>query len=212
MKLVRSSPGAHETHFARGWVDAALFVGGFGLLVLSALPVRQHSVSPSEAAVFHAINAHTVLPFSVVWPVMQLGNFLVVPVAALAVALLRRWRLAVGILLGGGAAYLIAKVVKRIVIRGRPATLLTGVDIRGEPALGSGFVSGHAAVVTLIATLAWPYLRRRGRITVVALATVVGLARVYVGAHLPLDVLGGAALGLGVAGAVRLLLGRPVRC
>jgi undecaprenyl-diphosphatase len=37
----------------------------------------------------------------------------------------------------------------------------------------------------------------------------VALARVYVGAHLPLDVLGGVALGLAVAGAVRLIFGRP---
>jgi len=30
-----------------------------------------------------------------------------------------------------------------------------------------------------------------------------------VGAHLPLDIIGGAGLGLAVAGAIRLLLGRP---
>jgi undecaprenyl-diphosphatase len=40
----------------------------------------------------------------------------------------------------------------------------------------------------------------------------VCLARVHVGAHLPLDVVGGAALGLAVAGAVRLALGHPRRC
>jgi undecaprenyl-diphosphatase len=32
---------------------------------------------------------------------------------------------------------------------------------------------------------------------------------VYVGAHLPLDVVGGAALGVAVGGAVHLLAGRP---
>jgi membrane-associated phospholipid phosphatase len=32
---------------------------------------------------------------------------------------------------------------------------------------------------------------------------------VYVGAHLPLDVVGGVGLGLAVAGVVRLLIGRP---
>jgi undecaprenyl-diphosphatase len=31
----------------------------------------------------------------------------------------------------------------------------------------------------------------------------------YVGAHLPLDMIGGAGLGLAVGGLVRLLLGRP---
>ena len=43
------------------------------------------------------------------------------------------------------------------------------------------------------------------------LAVAVCLARVYVGAHLPLDIVGGAALGLAVGGAVRLMLGHPAR-
>jgi membrane-associated phospholipid phosphatase len=121
----------------------------------------------------------------------------------------RPWRLAGGILLGGAAAYYLAKVVKTIVPRGRPAELLPDVHIRGAAAAGRGYISGHAAVVTLIATLAWPYLGRRTRIVVVVVVVAVGLARVYVSAHLPLDVVGGAALGLGIAGLVRLITGRP---
>ena len=35
-------------------------------------------------------------------------------------------------------------------------------------------------------------------------AGVVGLSRMYVGAHLPLDVAGGAALGLAVGGLVEM--------
>jgi membrane-associated phospholipid phosphatase len=38
----------------------------------------------------------------------------------------------------------------------------------------------------------------------------VFFTRMYVGAHLPLDMVGGAALGLAVGAAVRLLLGVPV--
>jgi len=38
---------------------------------------------------------------------------------------------------------------------------------------------------------------------------MVGLTRVYVGAHLPLDVAGGAALGLAVEGHGRTDPGRP---
>ena len=85
------------------------------------------------------------------------------------------------------------------------------VRTRGAAALGRGYVSGHAAVVTLLVTLTWPYLSRNGRIVAVALAVAVCLARVYVGAHLPLDIVGGAALGLAVGGAVRLALGHPAR-
>ena len=42
-----------------------------------------------------------------------------------------------------------------------------------------------------------------------SLAVLVGLLRIYVGAHLPLDILGGAALGLAAGGAVHLVVGSP---
>jgi membrane-associated phospholipid phosphatase len=131
-----------------------------------------------------------------------------VPASALLAAVLRRWRLAAGLLLAGAGAYLLAKVVKGLFPRGRPDDLLTDVVIRGAEAHGRGFVSGHAAVVTALLAVAWPELGRRGRVACSLLAAVVCLSRVHVGAHLPLDVVGGVGVGLAVAGAVRLVLGR----
>jgi undecaprenyl-diphosphatase len=189
--------------------DLLLLGAGLVLLVLAALPVRGGHVSGAEAAVFRALNATTVLPFVVVWPVMQLGNFLAVPVAAVVAAAFRRWLLAGELLLAGAGVYFLAKQVKRVVVRGRPDEYLTDVVHRGAPARGLGFVSGHAAVVTALLVVAWPWLSRPARIVCAVLAVLVCLARVYVSAHLPLDVVGGAALGLAVGAAVRLLLGRP---
>ena len=193
----------------RGWPDVALVAGGAALLLVAALPVDPDHVPDAEATVFRVVNGTTVLPFVLVWPVMQLGNVLVVPASVLVAAALRRWRLAVELLIAGTATYLAAKVVKGIWPRGRPDGLLADVVIRGAEAHGRGFVSGHAATLTALAAVAWPWLGRRGRIAVAVLVVVVCLARVYVGAHLPLDVVGGAALGLAVAGVVRLLFGRP---
>jgi undecaprenyl-diphosphatase len=189
--------------------DAVLLVGALVVLVLSALPVHPHEISAAERGVFRVINDHTVLPFILVWAVMQLGNFLAIPAVALIAGAFRKWRLAIGMLVGGVLSYYLAKVVKSIVERGRPASVLDDVHLRGTVLAGRGYVSGHAAVVTLLVTLAWPYLGQRARIAVVAVAVFVCLARVYVGAHLPLDIVGGAALGLAVAALVRLLLGRP---
>ncbi len=188
----------------------ALVAGGAVVLALAALPVDAHGVSAAEAAVFRVLNDVDVLPFALVWPVMQLGNLLVVPAAGLLAAALRRWWLAAGLLVGGAATYLLAKVVKGIVVRGRPDDLMADVVIRGAEAHGRGFVSGHAAVVTVLVAVAWPRLGRRGRVVCAVLAAAVCLSRVHVGAHLPLDVVGGAALGLAVAGLVRLLLGRRI--
>jgi membrane-associated phospholipid phosphatase len=189
--------------------DALLVVGGAALLVLASLPVQQDSVSAAETAVFRVLNSVTVLPFLLVWPFMQLGNVVVVPVSAAVAAAFRRWRLAAGLLLAGAGVYLLAKVVKDVVVRGRPDGLLDDVVIRGAAALGRGYISGHAAVVTSLLVVAWPWLNRPARIVCAVLVAVVCLARVYVGAHLPLDVVGGAALGVAVAGVVRLVLGRP---
>jgi membrane-associated phospholipid phosphatase len=193
----------------RGWSDVGLLACGAVVLVLAALPVDAGGVPDAESAVFGVLNGTTVLPFVLVWPLMQLGNVLVVPASTLVAAALRRWRLAGELLLAGASTYLLAKVVKGIVPRGRPDGLLPDVVIRGEEALGRGFISGHAATLTALAAVAWPWLGPRGRIAVAGSVTAVCLARVYVGAHLPLDVVGGAGLGLAVAGLVRLLLGRP---
>jgi undecaprenyl-diphosphatase len=193
----------------RGWVEVALVGLGALLLVLSALPVDADRVSAAEAAVFRVLNGPTVLPFLLVWPVMQLGNIVAVPVVAAIAAALRRWRLAAAALLAGVGVYVLAKVVKGIVVRGRPDGLLEDVVVRGDAAQGRGFVSGHAAVVVALVAVAWPWLGTRGRIACAALAGAVCWARVYVGSHLPLDVVGGAGLGLAVAGVVLLLVGRP---
>ena len=209
-------PRPPEPSWSRGPVvrqprDAALAGAGVVLLLLSAVPVDPNVVASPERTVFRLVNDHTVVPFAAVWAVMQLGNILTVPAAAAAAAVARRWRLAVGLLVGGAGTYVLAKVVKGLVVRGRPDSLLEDVQIRGTASLGRGYVSGHAAVITLLAVLGWPYLGRRMRVLVLTTAVLVGLSRVYVGAHLPLDVVGGAALGLAVGGVVRLALGRPSR-
>jgi undecaprenyl-diphosphatase len=193
----------------RGRPDLVLVVVGAVVLVLACLPVHPSGVSGPETGVFRVLNGTDVLPFAVIWPVMQVGNFVAVPVAAAVAAAFRRWRLAAGLLLAGAGVYVLAKVVKGLVVRGRPDHLLGDVVVRGAAATGRGFVSGHAAVVTTLLVVAWPWLGRTGRVVAAVVALAVCLARVHVGAHLPLDVVGGAALGLAVGGAVRLALGHP---
>lgn len=192
----------------RHWATDAGLVGvGVAILVLSALWVDETRTSGLERAVFRAVNDLPSFLYQPWWIFMQLGNFLVIPGAALLAALFRRYRLAIGLLLGGLITYGLAKVVKRVVVRGRPSALLDDVQIHGAASHGLGFVSGHAAVVVCLAAIAWPWLNKPARIVVVVLAALVCLGRVYVGAHFPLDVVGGAGLGLAVGGVVRLIIG-----
>ena len=204
------APAIESSRATRLWTDALLVVIGVIVLVVSTIPVHVDSISGTEKSVFRAVND---LPSAIypvpAWAFMQLGNFLVVPVAALVALIARRFRLAASLAVAGLSTYVLAKVVKHFVERGRPATLVSNIHIHGAAAQGLGFVSGHVAVICALSVAAWPYFGRRVRIVLVTLAAVVGLLRVYVGAHLPLDVLGGAALGVGCGSLARLVLGRP---
>jgi len=97
------------------------------------------------------------------------------------------------------------KLVKRIVRRPRPATLLPGTRRRGPDATGLGYLSGHAGVAVALGAAALPHLGPAGRALTLAAVPTVGLTRAYVGAHLPLDTAGGAALGLAVDAALALV-------
>jgi membrane-associated phospholipid phosphatase len=190
--------------------DVELLVGGTLAFLLFALPVEENSVPDLERNVFEAVNGiPSVVPFVVVWPFMQLGNFAVVPVVAVVALVLRRYRLALAVALAGAVTYVVAKLIKKVIERGRPAAELDDVTIRGTASQGLGFVSGHAAVAVAITTVAWPYLGTFGRRLAAAGAAIVCIARVYVGAHLPLDVIAGVAVGLAVGGLVNLVVGRP---
>jgi glycosyltransferase 2 family protein len=179
------------------------------VLVISALPIERAHVGTLESDIFHVVNRLPDAAYWPVWVVMQLGNLAAVPATALAAVAARRGRLALDLVLAGGAAYVLAKVVKVVVYRGRPGQLLDDVILRHAPAAGHGFVAGHAATVSALAAAALPYLGRRGRWIVVAVAALVCVGRVYVGAHLPLDVVGGAALGWFSGALVHLALGSP---
>jgi membrane-associated phospholipid phosphatase len=191
--------------------DAVRVVLGAAILAVTTTAIHKDFIGDREAALFRVVN-ELALPdwtWPGVWLVMQLGVIGAVPLVAILALATRRLRLALDAVLAAGSIYLIAKLVKEFVQRGRPRTLLDNVNILGEPARGLGYVSGHSAVAVALATVASPYLGRRARRVAWVLAACVCLARMYVGSHLPFDVVGGAALGWAAGSLVLFVLGAP---
>ena len=187
--------------------DAVGAVVASAVLLLTALPIDSNDVGGLESTAFRWFNELPGVLFPFVWVVMQLGNVVVVPGAGLVAIIARRIRLALALAAAGSLVWMLAKVVKQMVPRGRPGELLVNLMLRDAPEAGNGYISGHAAVAFALVAVAFPYMGRWIRWVALTLAVLVCIGRVYVGAHLPLDVIGGAAFGWAIGSLVNLLVG-----
>ena len=188
----------------------ALVVSVVVVVVCSSLLGRVEQVPAWEGRAFGSINR---LPDGVrlaVVPVMQAGAVLAIAAVALLFVFINRRRTAVAVVAAGYGAYLIARFAKLLFGRARPGELLAEITLRDEVS-GLGFPSGHAAVSMALVVVVLPHLSGRWRWGLLAIPLLVGFARVYVGAHLPLDVVAGWAIGVFAASGVHLILGVPSR-
>lgn len=182
---------------------------GIAVFVLCAV-VAANGPAAGEEELFTAINSLPDWLYVPIWPFMQFGVFITIPILVIVAVVLRRYRVAIALAVGGVGVYLMAVVAKGWVDRGRPAALFAGVEGRETFVEGSlGFPSGHAAVAGALTVIMLPYLTGRWRYLPVALLVIVAVGRLYVGAHLPLDLVGGAALGVAAGSAANLIVGVP---
>ena len=186
-----------------------MFAAAAAVLAATWVAALSDRISAAEEWSFRLLNDLPDWLELPIWPLMQLGAIAAVPVVAIAAWwFVRDWKPPAAVVAAGGAAWVLAKVVKELVERGRPQEYLADVNLRPEWH-GLGFVSGHAAVAFAMATVVSPYLGRAWRIVVWAAAIATALLRMYTAAHLSLDIVGGAALGIALGAVARFALPRP---
>jgi glycosyltransferase 2 family protein len=186
---------------------------GLGVLVIGAALVGDGTVPGWEEEGFRSINDLPSWLYPVLWPGQILGALVIVPIVAVFALIFRNYWLALAVALVGVAKLVSERIVKALVSRQRPGTSVgADINVRGDVSVaGESFVSGHAILAAAIATVIVPYVGSRGRFVLGALVLFVMVARIYVGAHNPLDVICGAGLGVALGAAINLALDAPRR-
>ncbi len=144
-------------------------------------------------------------------PVMEmataLGNgFYLFPLGLLLMALFARKNFRRDFILWASTSFIsfiIGTTLKHLVHRNRPLSVFhdgitnhqISVHVLGPSLYANSFPSGHTFTVFSTASLfagLYPGLA----LPLYAIASLTGLSRIYVGAHFPLDVLGGIVIGI----------------
>lgn len=115
--------------------------------------------------------------------------------------------------IGLALAIAAAAVAKSLLALPRPFVLLGDAFYRASSFPDSRFTmpSGHSVYVGVLAAALWPVLGRVGRLGVLLFAAAVGWSRIVLGAHFPVDVLAGFALGLACVAAAAPMAPRLAR-
>lgn len=122
----------------------------------------------------------------------------------------QRWELARAAIVTLILAELMTLIAKHIASQPRPLAVIPGLDDHGYPTQphGNAYPSAHSAAAVAIVAGIWPWTQWPQRLVGVSAATLVALNRLYIGAHWPIDLVGGAALGMLAASSAWLIAAR----
>ncbi len=109
------------------------------------------------------------------------------------------FKLVLKILMATLLAWLISKLIKHFYFSPRPFVLLADVKTLFTHGLNDSFPSGHTTFTFALATAISIFSSWRIGLLFFIGATLIGLSRITVGIHWPLDILGGMILGVAIS-------------
>lgn len=147
------------------------------------------------------------------WTAIFLGVYLpYLVVIALVIGMLaqRPWRRRLTVFFFAGLSVILARGVVQTLINyffpiERPFVARGFEPLISFPELPS-FPSGHAVVFFALATVVFLQMSSRWGIVMYFFAALIGVSRIFIGLHYPVDIIGGAVIGMLIPIIVRLLL------
>ncbi len=165
------------------------------LFILCVIFSRGNDMTEWEISIFLAIyNLNDALwtPFLFI---TQTGSIHMLGILLLVLLIKKKYHLLLRLLLTATLAYQMTGFAKDIWGRVRPNELLPGIYNLDYVVRGPGFPSGHTALATAMALVVGFYLPRKYQWIVPLWIIGVGLSRIFLGIHAPLDIIGGFAIG-----------------
>lgn len=190
----------------RSWYIALLAVGAV-ILIGATVAAMTTGLSEWERRAFNFIN-HAYLP---TWVAEQIAKpisnavwgmvFLVAALLAIPKFRLLAWQYGVA----AGSAYAGAFILEHLVDRARPIGLASYEVVARAAQDGPGFPSGHVAVLTALVLTIWPWVSWPWRFLMIVFVGIEAWARIFLGVHAPLDVVGAVGVSMVVVGVIHLL-------
>lgn len=169
----------------------------FNLLMLSLLLSAGQRLDLAVFMLFNLRGHHPLWLDRVMWGFTQIGNGFAGILLGIIFYYAGNRSLAVELLLGILSLWLAVELIKALVERTRPFLVIEGTRVIGWKERGLSFPSGHTSQAFFMATL-FSHTFGFGPlfgIFMFGIAIAVAFTRIYVGAHYPRDVIGGAILG-----------------
>ena len=190
------------------WRWAIWLAVGAVLLAISSALARDRLLHGWELQVFRTINdwPHGLYYFFLVATIFP-SSLWIAAAAVIAAFLSKSYHLAVRLSAAIFGGYAVAVVVMKLIDRARPSELVPNVHQRITDS-GLGFPSGHTMIMTVIVLTCWPLLPKGWRWLTLLLIPLMGLSRLYLGVHAPLDIVGGFAIGVMSVAFLEILPGR----